>query len=176
MVKRSTVTLWQSNVAGKSVLAGTRTTWFSHFNLHLLRMLFILSMMFQWFSHSEPPSKFYRTGGPKWFGDVWSIVPLFALVWISTAAGGAEFFRKTVGWGWSNVAPMDFHPRTMIRNWSAGWAFTPSWKMMDFVNWDDEIPHISGNMPKMMATKPPTSHWPSQFRKASGHLTLCDWT
>ena len=30
--------------------------------------------------------------------------------------------------------------------------------MMEFVNWDDDIPNISGKMTKM-ATKPPTSIW-----------------
>ena len=38
----------------------------------------------------------------------------------------------------------------------AGWWLGHPSEKYEFVNWDDEIPNISGKIPKM-ATKPPTS-------------------
>jgi preprotein translocase subunit SecY len=38
---------------------------------------------------------------------------------------------------------------------TAGWWFQSLWKMMEFVNWDDDIPHIWKNK---KCSKPPTSN------------------
>ena len=56
---------------------------------------------------------------------------------------------------WSLLDHLDAAVRSTM---SACWAVGPPRpeKMMDFVNWDDDIPNSHGKIQKM-ATKPPTS-------------------
>ena len=69
------------------------------------------------------------------------------------------------------------HFRGILKSWigrktgwvSGRWLYTHPSEKYEFVNWDDEIPNISGKI-KLMATKPPT-----RFQDFNDQMTWMIW-
>ena len=96
---------------------------------------------------------------PPYYPYVFGSVSATSVVGTAEPQGDAPMRRPQ----WANhlmSSPDDHCTLMTIAPWSGWWFLaTPTWKMMEFVNWDDlRFPILMGTY-KIHVTKPPTSGW-----------------
>ena len=95
---------------------------------------------------AEAPSKWLSSWTPGfWRNFKWPLILPYSLV-------SNKAFKLGDLYGFTGSIIHLMFQRESRATFTTGWLFQPLWRIMEFVSWDDDIPHIMGKINFMFQT------------------------